>query len=162
MVNWSETVLSMIDDGESYENIIAHFNHPAINKEFIDNAVDSRYRLTRQRTPMKQKIKRGVPGEGTQWRVVYDYMLAHGGYEGFLHHAKEERSLSEIARELKVPQHAVGNFVRYYFTPVVHHRAKYLGEYTDMHRRVKMQQLVAGTYKPKRKRLTIKVARELW
>lgn len=162
MVNWSETVLSMIDDGESYENIIAHFNHPVINKEFIDNAIDSRYRLTRTRVLNRNNLQRSVPAEGTQLRVVYDYVMSHGGLKGFLHHAKKERSLSEIARELKVPQHAVGNFVRCFFYPRVRNRAGYLGIYPDMHRRVKMQQLVAGTYKPKRKRLTTKAARELW
>ena len=162
MVNWSEIALNMIDDGESYENIIAHFNHPAVNKEFIDNAVDSRYRLTRQRSLERNNLQRSVPKEGTQLRVVYDYMMAHGGLENFMHHAKVERSLSAIARELKLPQHAVGRFVQCFFYPRVKNYAKYLGGYTDMHRRVKMQQLQAGTYKPKHKRLTTKVARELW
>ena len=162
MVNWSETVLSMIDEGESYETVIAHFNHPAINKEFIDNAVDSRYRLSRRRVAEKKNLMRNPPAEDTQWRVVYDYMLTHGGYEGFLHHAKVEHTLGEIAKLLKVPAHAVRNFVRCYFYPRVHNRAKYLGIYPDMHRRVMMQQIQAGTYKPKRKRLTAKAARELW
>ena len=115
MMNWSETVLSMVDEGEGYENIIAHFNSPVVTEEYIKNAVDSRYRLTRKRWENEATIRQNVPTPGTGLRVVYDYMLQHGGRENFFQYAKKETTLSAIARELKIPQHIVANFIRDFY-----------------------------------------------
>lgn len=164
MVNWSETILQMLDSGDTYEQIIAHFNHPVVTERFIKNAVDSRYRLTRKRIVTSiVRQRENCPQEGSQFYPIFMYMQANGGKGKFLEHLKERKlTLAALGRELNVPDYAVRNFMRYYFRNGSERIPAYYENYPGMHMRVKMQQLVAGTYVPKKKKFTIKEAKELW
>ena len=103
-----------------------------------------------------------MPGEGTGLRIVWDYAQKLGGLDEFYHHIYHGSSQAAVARELGIDGSVVRRFVRDFYRGFTKCHADYLGLYPDMHRRVKMQQLQAGTYKPKPKRLTVKVAKELW
>jgi hypothetical protein len=163
MAFWSEIVLQMVDEGKSNEEIIAHFNHRAVTEEYIKTAVQSRLHLH-----SVSCFKRGAykhtqatpPAPNTMSRVVYDYMMTFPSREAFYHHVKHETTMAAVAQKLGLPPSAVANFMQNFFYP--RGLSKYKQGYSNMAQRIKMQQLTAGTYKKKSKRLTTKAARELW
>jgi hypothetical protein len=141
----------MLEEGTPHEEIIAYFNHPVMNEEFISNVLLSQKYASQVRKHPPAPPRKTVPPEGTKLRIVWDYAQSLGGLEAFNEHLKTV-PMTKIGKSLGVPHHIVKNFKRDYFRGYNHY-SKLFGKSGSMRKHLRIAT-------PKRKK--IKNVRKLW
>lgn len=157
--SWSDMILRFIDDGETHETIIAYFNNPVVNTEYINTVITSRMKLLRRDKGQYKNLRTKAPPEGTQQRFMYDYAMSLGGIDKFKELIKT-RTLMSIAKELNVPKYYVINFKRQFIK--MNKVKPWLEGASNLTNKIRNDQIRAGTYVKKPKRVSLKEVRNLW